>query len=84
MKTELLDDILKRNLFGVVVAYIYVIRSQKRGLPHAHMLLTLYDGSKKRTKDDIDKFAFTELSDADIEPCLYELIISKCMIHGPC
>ncbi|GBN61691.1 hypothetical protein AVEN_217227-1 [Araneus ventricosus] len=39
--TELLDDIIKRNLFGRVISYIYVIKFQKRGLPHAHILLTL-------------------------------------------
>ena len=35
---ELLNDILKKNIFGKVVAHTYVIEFQKRGLPHAHML----------------------------------------------
>ncbi|GBO03346.1 hypothetical protein AVEN_171029-1 [Araneus ventricosus] len=38
---ELLEDICKHGIFGTVLAYIYVIEFQKRGLPHAHILLTL-------------------------------------------
>lgn len=53
---ELMDDLLKRNIFGKVIAYVYVIEFQKRGLPHAHILLTLDSTSKIRTKDDIDKY----------------------------
>ncbi|GBL72551.1 hypothetical protein AVEN_127825-1 [Araneus ventricosus] len=54
--TELLDDILKINVFGEVIAYIYVIEFQKRGLPHAHILLNLDSCSKIRNKADIDNF----------------------------
>ncbi|GBM65838.1 hypothetical protein AVEN_12893-1 [Araneus ventricosus] len=61
--TELLDDIIKRNLFGRVISYIYVIEFQKRGLPHAHILLTLDTYSKIRTKDDTDKYVSAELPD---------------------
>ncbi|XP_071037788.1 uncharacterized protein [Parasteatoda tepidariorum] len=81
--SELLDDILKRNLFGAVLAYIYVIEFQKRGLPHAHTFSILDDRSKIRTKDDIDKFVCAELPNPNIEQRLYD-IITKCMIHGPC
>ncbi|GBL71957.1 hypothetical protein AVEN_115002-1 [Araneus ventricosus] len=38
---ELLEDICKHGIFGTVLTYIYVIEFQKRGLPHAHILLTL-------------------------------------------
>ena len=54
--TELLGDILKHNLLGVVVTYICAIEFQKHSLPHAHMLLTLDDRSKVHTKHDINKF----------------------------
>nr|XP_042902994.1 uncharacterized protein LOC122270292 [Parasteatoda tepidariorum] len=80
--TELLDDILKRHVFGKVISFIYVIEFQKRGLPHAHMLLTL-DSAKIRTKDDIDKFVSAELPNKTLNPRLHD-IITKCMIHGPC
>lgn len=35
----LLEDITKKHVLGKVVAYVYTIEFQKRGLPHAHILL---------------------------------------------
>ncbi|GBN85324.1 hypothetical protein AVEN_175849-1 [Araneus ventricosus] len=80
---ELLEDICKHGIFGTVLAYIYVIEFQKRGLPHAHILLTLDSESKIRTKDDIDKFVSAELSDPCTDLRLFQ-IVTKCMVHGPC
>ncbi|GBN37344.1 hypothetical protein AVEN_133031-1 [Araneus ventricosus] len=79
---ELLEDICKHGIFGTVLAYIYVIEFQKRGLPHAHILLTLDSESKIRTKDDIDKFVSAELPDPCTDLRLFQ-IVTKC-IHGPC
>lgn len=81
--TELLHDILNKNVFGKVIAYVYVIEFQKRGLLHAHILLTLNTNSKIRTKDDIDKFVSAEIPDRNFNQRLFE-IVTKCMIHGPC
>ena len=36
---QFIDDIFKDNAFGRPVAYVYVIEFQKRGLPHAHLLV---------------------------------------------
>ena len=33
------------GIFGKVIAYIYIIEYQKRGLPHAHILLILDKGT---------------------------------------
>ncbi|GBO03951.1 hypothetical protein AVEN_220161-1 [Araneus ventricosus] len=75
---ELLEDICKHGIFGTVLTYIYVIEFQKRGLPHAHILLTLDSESKIRTKDDIDKFVSAELPD----PCT-DLRLPNCdKMHG--
>lgn len=44
VKTSHVGETIKENLpppFGEIAAYIYVIEFQKRGLPHAHILLTL-------------------------------------------
>ena len=38
---ELLKDLLKKDILGKVKAYCHVIEFQKRGLPHAHILLIL-------------------------------------------
>src|SRR5919206_3287641 len=38
---ELLKDLNINHWFGKVIAYVYVVEFQKRGLPHAHILLIL-------------------------------------------
>jgi hypothetical protein len=37
----LVNDINKNHIFGVPVAHVHVIEFQKRGLPHAHILIIL-------------------------------------------
>ncbi|GBM83869.1 hypothetical protein AVEN_170598-1 [Araneus ventricosus] len=39
--SELLDDFIKRKVYGCINSCIYVIKFQKRGLPQCHILLTL-------------------------------------------
>lgn len=52
---ELLHDLEKKGVFGAAVACVHVVEFQKRGLPHAHILIILSQGAKPRTADDIDK-----------------------------
>lgn len=79
----LVDDIYKHGIFGEAVAYVYQIEFQKRGLPHAHLLIVLRDGHKILTTEDIDAIICAEWPDPETEPLLFETI-RKCMIHGPC
>jgi len=37
----LMNDINNNHMFGVPVAHVHVIEFQKRGLPHAHILIIL-------------------------------------------
>ena len=46
---NLLDELTKDNIFGQVAAWMHVIEFQKRGLPHAHILLILSSDFKPRT-----------------------------------
>ena len=46
---ELLYDLKERKFFGRTVAFIHVIEFQKRGLPHAHILIILHSMDKPRT-----------------------------------
>ena len=78
--TELLIDITESH---VLVAYVYVIEFQKRGLPHCHLLLILSHETKLRVPEDIDKIINAEIPSANTEPHLYE-VIRSCMVHGPC
>ncbi|GKD42153.1 DNA helicase PIF1, ATP-dependent [Tanacetum coccineum] len=45
--THLLDDLTKNEIFGKTYAVVYVIEFQKRGLPHAHILLWLEEEWKR-------------------------------------
>ena len=80
---ELLNDILKKHVFGKPIAHVYTIEFQKRGLPHAHMLVILADDCKPRDSSDYDMIVCAELPDPDLNPRLYQ-IVKRCMLHGPC
>ena len=80
---ELMKDIKQRHVLGVPVAHIYVIEYQKRGLPHAHLLIILADGSKLRLPVDIDSLIHAEIPNAAEHPALYE-VVKTTMVHGPC
>lgn len=62
---------------------IYTIEFQKRGLPHAHILLFLERGSKFPTTKDVDKVICAEIPDRSSNPVLYGLV-RDLMVHGPC
>lgn len=80
---ELINDITEKQLFGVPIAFVYVIEFQKRGHPHAHILLTLRTEDKPKTAEIIDQFISAQIPDPNTDPVLYELV-KKNMIHGPC
>lgn len=46
---ELLNDLTRVGIFGKCIAWVYTIEFQKRGLPHAHILLTLETPYKFRS-----------------------------------
>jgi len=48
---------------GKVVSHLYVVEFQKRGLPHAHILLILENKDKPKTTEDYDKIVSAELPD---------------------
>ena len=79
---SLLKD-LRNGMLGTIIAMIYVIEFQKRGLPHAHILIILDNASKLRTEEEIDKIVWAEIPDQTQYPKLNELVL-KHMIHGPC
>ncbi|XP_028100698.1 uncharacterized protein LOC114300041 [Camellia sinensis] len=80
---QLKDDIIKHQIFGKVVAYVYVIEFQKRGLPHMHLLLILAPGQKPLSPDTYDSIVSAELPDQKKHPHLFSMVV-KHMMHGPC
>lgn len=88
MKLEkLLEDLKgsgKRDgLFGKCVAQVHVVEFQKRGLPHAHILLILAPEDKPLLAEQIDEIVSAELPDERTHPVLHA-IVTRCMLHGPC
>lgn len=80
---ELMDDLTKKNVLGVPIGYTYAIEFQKRGLPHAHILLIMRASDVPRDANEIDDVISAEIPDPSKHPVLYD-IISSCMLHGPC
>ena len=80
---ELLCDLLEREVLGHITAYVYTIEFQKRGLPHAHMVLFLADADKPRTPEDIDHLVSAEIPDPHLQPEFHDTV-KRHMMHGPC
>jgi hypothetical protein len=78
---ELLDDLIKKQVLGRPIGHMHVIEFQKRGLPHAHILLHLADEDKPLMPEDYDRIICAELPDRNSP--LWEIITSS-MMHGPC
>ncbi|XP_058810633.1 uncharacterized protein LOC131675610 [Phymastichus coffea] len=76
-KDRLLDLITKKNFFGQIAAYIYVIEFQKRGLPHMHLLITLKSGFKWTTPDIVDKYISAEFSNKSNNQRLYDIVTAS-------
>uniref|UniRef100_A0A1I8BSW6 ATP-dependent DNA helicase n=1 Tax=Meloidogyne hapla TaxID=6305 RepID=A0A1I8BSW6_MELHA len=49
-----MQQIVKLKIFGSVIAWMYPVENQGRGLPHIHLLLTLSEEDKLLTSEDVD------------------------------
>lgn len=78
--SKLIDLITTDNIYGETLCWMYSIEWQKRGLPHAHILVWL---KNKITPNQIDDIISAELPDPENDPILFE-IVRKNMVHGPC
>jgi hypothetical protein len=64
-------------------AVLYTVEFQKRGLPHAHIILWVSTSTAQPTTEFIDSFITAEIPDPSIDPLGYTLIAEH-MVHGPC
>nr|XP_036224310.1 uncharacterized protein LOC106621587 [Bactrocera oleae] len=77
---SLMDFIVKHNVFGETRCWMYSVEWQKRGLPHAHILIWLVE---KIRPNEVDAVISAEIPNVQVDPGLHEVVI-KNMIHGPC
>ncbi|KAI5419436.1 hypothetical protein KIW84_043566 [Lathyrus oleraceus] len=86
-RPDIIDRIFKmkfdRVLADVAKKDMYTIEFQKRGLPHAHILIFLHPSNKYPGSKDIDKIISAEVPDPVKQPRLYNLVKNH-MVHGPC
>ncbi|KAK9165479.1 hypothetical protein Scep_000670 [Stephania cephalantha] len=68
------NEIIKKQVFGPVAAYVYVVEFQKRGLPHAHFLIVLQPTTKLIEPATFDSFVCAELPDNSVHP-LYTALL---------
>ncbi|KAL3618462.1 hypothetical protein CASFOL_037544 [Castilleja foliolosa] len=80
---DLIRELKQNQMFGKVIAVVYTIEFQKRGLPHAHILLFLSKENKYPTPDDIDRIISAEIPDKESDPT-YNDAVKTHMMHGPC
>ena len=62
---------------------MHVIEFQKRGLPHAHILIWLHPNDRPKNVDHIDSLVSAEIPDKHSDPVGYAAV-NNYMIHGPC
>ncbi|XP_063942080.1 uncharacterized protein LOC108218842 isoform X3 [Daucus carota subsp. sativus] len=79
----MIADFTKNEVLGRVLAVVYTIEFQKRGLPHAHIVLWLAGPDKLLTPEDIDQVISAELPDEQVDAAGYKAV-SQFMMHGPC
>ena len=65
---ELLHDLTVGHCLGKVIAWTYVIEFQKRGLPHAHILLIFDNDSKPKSAKDVDRMVLLKFPLEPIRP----------------
>jgi len=75
---SLLDVIIKYSVFRKTRCYLYSIEWQKRGLPHAHILVWLEENIRP---EEIDQIISTQIPSPSMDPELFNIVTSH-MIHG--
>ena len=73
----------KKEIFGPIAAYVYVLEFQKRGLPHVHFLIILKSGLKILSPEAFNRIVNAELSVESENPHLFSIVVKQ-MMHGPC
>lgn len=79
-KLKSLMDLIVNVVFGETRCWMYSVEWQKRGLPHAHILIWLVE---KIRPNEVDAVISAEIPYVQVDPGLHEVVI-KNMIHRSC
>ena len=66
-----------------MVAYVYVVEFEKRGIPHVRFLIILKQSYKLKSPEEYDHVVYAEVQDKEENPHLHAAVV-KHMIHAPC
>ncbi|KAG2210809.1 hypothetical protein INT45_013594 [Circinella minor] len=82
---QLMHNFTKDMVLSTVVGHVHTVEFQKRGLPHAHILLILASENKPLTQEQCDDIVSAELPDAQLYPSARATVMRH-MIHdaGAC
>lgn len=80
---ELMKNLTKDHVLGRHVAHAYTVEFQKRGLPHAHILLIVENRDAVDNPEKIDKVVSAFLPDRTEDPKLHDLVKTH-MMHQKC
>ena len=80
---ELTKDLYEKGVFGQHVAHVHVIEFQKRGLPHAHILLILKSCDSPKDASMYDRFVSAEIPDPTKSPehARLHYLVLRHMVH---
>ena len=71
---KLLRDLINCHVLGRLLGYVYTIEFQKRGLPHAHILIILCDTATPRDIVEYDRIVYAVLPDPVLQPRLHAIV----------
>ncbi|GBM65952.1 hypothetical protein AVEN_152168-1 [Araneus ventricosus] len=71
---SLIIDLTVQGVFEKLVAHVYTIEFQRRGFPHAHILLVLRTEDKFSNSESIDRTVREEIPSPEECPRLHEIV----------
>lgn len=78
-----LKEIFQDMIFGQVLGGTYVVEYQKRGLPHAHILVILHPRARPVSPAHIDKIVSAKLPNRETHPNLWRTVTGS-LLHKAC
>lgn len=80
---QLMGDLYSGKIFGKPVYHLSVIETQKRGLPHQHLIVK-FDGDSPDKRGEIDEWVWARLPPHTICDGRLRALVLKYMIHRKC